>query len=167
MHVAPTYRMVVINFNYESRYTGVPYTGGAQSVHPQTGWMKFHKMYLLNYHSKDVQVIHTDHFGSLFTIKNIVYMSSFPYEAYEPYEDSCDSVLYPECFGINVVNHEQLKLFLLEENGISNYSFSLIQELEDPNLGLFISNNPTMMALPFQTSQSRLRHYKSVPIKDL
>ena len=159
MHVTPTYRMVVINFNYESRY----YSGGANSDHPQTGWMKFHKMFLLNYHSKDVQVIHTDHFGSLFTIKNIVYMSSFPYEA----TDSCDSVLYPECFWINVVNHKQLKLFILEENGISNYSFNLIQELEDPNLGLFISNNPTMMALPFQTSQSRLRHYKSVPIKDL
>ena len=153
MHVSPAYRMVVINFNlYGSKSNGFDFEYG--------------KMYLLNYHSKDVQVIHTDHFGSLFTIKNIVYMSSFPYEAYEPYEDSCDSVLYPECFWINV-DHEKLKIFLLEENGTLNYSFSLIQELEDPNLRDFISDNPTMMALPFQTSQSRLRHYKSVSIKDL
>ena len=147
MFVAPTYRLVVINFNF---YGHQP------------------RMFLLNYHSKAVQVIHSNHlYGSMFTIKNIVYMSSFPYEAYEPYEDSCGSVLYPECFWINVIDHEQLKLFILEENGISNYSFSLIQELEDPTLRDFISYNPTMMTLPFQTSQSRLRHYKSVSIKDL
>ena len=157
MHVAPTYRMVVINFNYESRY----YNGGMQvhSDYPLTGWVKFHKMFLLNYHSKDVQVIHTDHFGSLFTIRNIVYMSSFPYEA----TDSCHSFLFGQCV-------EQIKIFLLLENGTSNYSLSLIQELEDPNLRNFISlerKTPSMMALPFQTSQYRLRHYKSVPIKDL
>ena len=161
----------MINFNYESIY---------YADDSQFGMMKFHKMFLLNYHSKDVQVIHADHFGSLFTIKNIVYMLSFHYEATRnPRQrlrrllyaseaiDSCDSVLHHTCFWINVVEHEQLKIFLLKENGISNYSFSLIQELEDPNLNDFISYNPTMMALPFQTSQSRLRHYMSVPIKDL
>ena len=114
------------------------------------------KIYLLDYHSKAVQVIHSNHFfGSMFTIKNIVYMSSFPYED----TDSCHSFEGGVCVG-------QIKIFLLKENGISNYSLSLIQELEDPNLGHFIEFNH-MMALPFQTSQSRLRHYKSVPIKDL
>ena len=117
------------------------------------------KIYLLNYHSKAVQVIHNHPFGSMFTIKNTVYMSSFPYEA----TDSCHSFLFGECV-------EQIKIFLLIENGTSNYSLSLIQELEDPNLKNFISKEratPSMMALPFQTSQYRLRHYKSVPIKDL
>ena len=136
MFVAPTYRLVVINFNF---YGHQP------------------RMFLLNYHSKAVQVIHSNHFyGSMFTIKNIVYMSLFPYED----TDSCHSFEGGVCV-------EQIKIFLLKENGISNYSFSLIQELEDPNLRDFISDNPTMMALPFQTSQSRLRHYKSVSIKDL
>ena len=139
MFVAPTYRLVVINFNF---YGHQP------------------RMFLLNYHSKAVQVIHSNHFyGSMFTIKNIVYMSSFPYEA----TDSCHSFEFGECV-------EQIKIFLLIENGTSNYSLSLIQELEDPNLRNFISlerATPSMMALPFQTSQYRLRHYKSVPIKDL
>ena len=114
------------------------------------------KIYLLNYHSKAVQVIHNHPFGPMFTIKNTVYMSSFPYESTE----SCHSFFKGECI-------EQIKIFLLIQNGTSNYSLSLVQELEDPNLRNFISLNPTMMALPFQTSQSRLRHYKSVPIKDL
>ena len=107
------------------------------------------KFYLLNYHSKAVQVIHNHHFGSMFTIKNIAYISTFPYE----YAESCYSFFKGECV-------EQIKIFLLKENGISNYSVNLIQELEDPNLGHFIEFNQ-MMALPFQTSQSRLRHYKS------
>ena len=117
------------------------------------------KIYLLNYHSKAVQVIHNHPFGPMFTIKNTVYMSSFPYESTE----SCHSFFKGECI-------EQIKIFLLIQNGTSNYSLSLVQELEDPNLRNFISierATPTMMALPFQTSQSRLRHYKSVPIKDL
>ena len=136
--------MVVINFNL---YGFDPYEFG------------YGKIYLLNYHSKAVQVIHNHHFGSMFTIKNTVYMSSFPYEA----TDSCHSFLLGECV-------EQIKIFLLIENGTSNYSLSLIQELEDPNLRNFISKEratPSMMALPFQTSQYRLRHYKSIPIKDL
>ena len=139
MFVAATYRLVVINFNFY----------GYQL-----------RMFLLNYHSKAVQVIHSNHFyGSIFTIKNIVYMSSFPYEDI----DSCHSFEGGVCV-------EQIKIFLLIENGTSNYSLSLIQELEDPNLKNFISKEratPSMMALPFQTSQYRLRHYKSVPIKDL
>ena len=117
------------------------------------------KIYLLNYHSKAVQVIHNHPFGPMFTIKNTVYMSSFPYESTE----SCHSFFKGECI-------EQIKIFLLIQNGTSNYSLSLVQELEDPNLRNFISLNQygnNMMALPFQTSQSRLRHYKSVPIKDL
>ena len=117
------------------------------------------KIYLLNYHSKAVQVIHNHPFESMFTIKNTVYMSSFPYEA----TDSCHSFEGGVCV-------EQIKIFLLIENGTSNYSLSLIQELEDPNLRNFISlerATPSMMALPFQTFQYRLRHYKSIPIKDL
>ena len=135
MFVAPTYRLVVINFNL---YGHQP------------------RMFLLNYHSKAVQVIHSNHFyGSMFTIKNIVYMSSFPYED----TDSCHSFEGGVCV-------EQIKIFLLKENGISNYSLSLIQELEDPNLRHFIeSKSNHVMALPFQTSQSRLRHYKHFSYK--
>ena len=133
MSVSPTYRLVVINFNLNGHQ---------------------HQMFLLNYHSKAVQVIHSNHFfGSMFTIKNIVYMSSFPYED----TDSCHSFEGGVCVG-------QIKIFLLKENGISNYSVNLIQELEDPNLGHFIEFNH-MMALPFQTSQSRLRHYKHFSYK--
>ena len=146
MHVSPAYRMVVINFNlYGSKSNGFDFEYG--------------KMYLLNYLSKAVQVIHNHHFGSMFTIKNTVYMSTYPFEA----TDSCHSFFKGECV-------EQIKIFLLIQNGTSNYSLSLVQELEDPNLRNFISLNQygnNMMALPFQTSQSRLRHYKSVPIKDL
>ena len=107
------------------------------------------KIYLLNYHSKAVQVIHNHPFGPMFTIKNTVYMSSFPYESTE----SCHSFFKGECI-------EQIKIFLLIQNGTSNYSLSLVQELEDPNLRNFISLNQygnNMMALPFQTSQSRSR----------
>ena len=135
MFVAPTYRLVVINFNF---YGHQP------------------RMFLLNYHSKAVQVIHSNHlYGSMFTIKNIVYMSSFPYEDI----DSCHSFEGGVCV-------EQIKIFLLKENGISNSSLSLIQELEDPNLRHFIeSKSNHVMALPFQTSQSRLRHYKHFSYK--
>ena len=113
------------------------------------------KIYLLNYHSKAVQVIHNHPLGSMFTIKNTVYMSSFPYEDI----DSCHSFEGGVCV-------EQIKIFLLKENGISNYSLSLIQELEDPNLRHFIeSKSNHVMALPFQTSQSRLRHYKHFSYK--
>ena len=135
MFVAPTYRLVVINFNLNGHQ-------------PQ--------MFLLNYHSKAVQSIHSNHFfGLMFTIKNIVYMSSFPYED----TDSCHSFEGGVCV-------EQIKIFLLKENGISNYSLSLIQELEDPNLRHFIESKYNhVMALPFQTSQSRLRHYKHFSYK--
>ena len=135
MFVAPTYRLVVINFNF---YGHQP------------------RMFLLNYHSKAVQVIHSNHlYGSMFTFKNIVYMSSFPYED----TDSCHSFEGGVCV-------EQIKIFLLKENGISNYSLSLIQELEDPNLRHFIESKYNhVMALPFQTSQSRLRHYKHFSYK--
>ena len=74
MFVAPTYRLVVINFNL---YGHQP------------------RMFLLNYHSKAIQVIHNHFFGSMFTIKNIVYMSSFPYED----TDSCHSFEGGVCVG--------------------------------------------------------------------
>ena len=135
-------RMVVINFN-------------------SYGWItelsKF-KMHLLDYHSKEVhEVGDVFPFQSMFTLKNIVYIPSFPFEA----TDSCHSFYSGKCV-------EKIQIFSLIENGTSNYSLSMIQELEDPNLKHFISRNPSMMmALPFQTSHSQLRHYKSVPIKDL
>ena len=125
--------MVVINFNgYDYDYDG-----------------GINRMYLLDYHSKEVQIMHTEkeeyRFQSMFTLKNIVYVPSFPGEFVE-----------------------QIQLFTLIENGTSNYSVSLFQTLEDQNLEHYIPNGKRMMmALPFQTSQSRLRHYKSVPVKDL
>ena len=39
--------------------------------------------------------------------------------------------------------------------------------LEDQNLKNYMRYDKKMIAVPFQTSQSRLEHYKSVPIKDL
>ena len=115
------------------------------------------KMYLLDYHSKEVhEVGDVFPFQSMFTLKNVIYIPLFPSEA----TDSCHSFYFGECV-------EKIQIFSLIENGTSNYSLSLIQELEDPNLKHFISRNPSMMALPFQTSHSQLRHYKSVPIKDL
>ena len=136
-------RMVVINFNSFYGY-GI------------TGLSKF-KMHLLDYHSKEVhEVGDVFPFQSMFTLKNVIYIPLFPSEA----TDSCHSFYTGECV-------EKIQIFSLIENGTSNYSLSLMQELEDPNLKHFIARNPSMMALPFQTSHSQLRHYKSVPIKDL
>ena len=112
------------------------------------------RMYLLDYDSKEVQIMHTEElyepktfrFQSVFTLKNIVYMPSFPAEA----TDSCHSFFSGKCV-------EKIQIFSLIENGTSNYSLSLIQELEDTNLRHFISVNTSMMALPFQTSHLQLR----------
>ena len=123
------------------------------------------RMYLLDYDSKEVQIMHTEElyepktfrFQSVFTLKNIVYMPSFPAEA----TDSCHHLESGKCV-------EQIQIFTLIENGTSNYSVGLFQIVEDQNLKHYIGKGKKMMmALPFQTSQSRLRHYKSVPIKDL
>ena len=126
-------RMVIINFN---NFYGYEITS------------KF-KMYLLDYHSKEVhEVGDVFPFQSmlLFTLKNIVYIPLLPSEA----TDSCHSFYSGKCV-------EKIQIFSLIENGTSNYSLSLIQELEDTNLRHFISVNPSMMALPFQTSHSQLR----------
>ena len=105
------------------------------------------KMYLLDYQSKEVhEVGDVFPFQSMFTLKNIVYIPSFPFED----TDSCHSFYSGKCV-------EKIQIFSLIENGTSNYSLSLIQELEDTNLRHFISVNPSMMALPFQTSHSQLR----------
>ena len=126
-------RMVIINFNSFYGYE-------IQDL------SKF-KMYLLDYHSKEVhEVGDVFPFQSMFTLKNVIYIPLFPSEA----TDSCHSFYTGECV-------EKIQIFSLIENGTSNYSLSLIQELEDTNLRHFISVNPSMMALPFQTSHSQLR----------
>ena len=118
--------------------------------------------YLLDYHARQVQLIQQQNVFDpqppqpMFTLQKIVYMASFLHED----ADECHDFEGGVC-----VNKIQISSLI--ENGTLNHTFAPVQTLHDENLKHFISKNPKMISLPFQTSHSRLRHYKSVPIKDL
>ena len=124
-------------------------------------WVYAKKWYLSDYRTRQVQLIQQENeFGPqsqpMFTLHNIVYMASFSHE----YAGECH-----DFYGAVCVNKIQISSLI--QNGTLNHTFAPVQTLHDENLKHFISRHPKMISLPFQTSHSRLRHYKSVPIKDL